>query len=212
MDDYSITGLRAADGGTRLTIYVTGRDENGAPDYLTLTVLSSRLPRLPVIGPTDAETVSTYRHEHQVCRGVYDGLRALSAGDLSLVGLVQRLRQRGIPTSAACDAAGELATRGFIDEKRAAGSEVERGLRKLWGDRRILAELSAKGFGHAALEAAAERLAQEDGGARCAELIRKKHMSLPAEPRGQQKLFAALARYGYSSGEIKTALVAVFGQ
>ncbi len=212
MDDFTLTGMRAADGGTRLTLYVTGRDENGAPDYLTLTVLSARLPHLPTVGPIDPETVSVLRHEDQICRGVYAGLRALSAGDLSVGMLVRRLRQRGIPKEAALEAAGELAARGYLDEKRAALSEAERGIAKLWGDRRILSELSAKGFGQEALAAAAERLGEEDGGARCAALMKKKRLSLPEEPRGQQKLFAALARYGYTAGEIKTALVAVFGQ
>ena len=212
MDDFTLTGMRAADGGARLTLYVTGRDENGAPDYLTLTVLSARLPHLPTVGPVDPETVSVLQQEHQVCRGVFMGLRALSAGDLSIGMLVRRLLQHGIPRQAACEAAGELAARGYLNEKRAALREAEKGLSKLWGDRRILSELSAKGFGQEALEAAAERLAQEDGGARCAALIRKKRMTLPGESRAQQKLFAALARYGYASGEIKAAIVAVFGQ
>ena len=212
MDDFTLTGMRATDGGTRLTLYVTGRDENGAPDYLTLTVLSSRLSHLPTMGPIDPETVSVLQYEHQVCRGVFMGLRALSAGELSIGMLVRRLLQRGIPRQAACEAAGELAARGYLDEKRAALREAERGLFKLWGDRRILSELSAKGFGQEALSVAAERLSGEDGGARCAALLKKKRLSLPEEPRGQQKLFATLARYGYAPGEIKAALVAVFGQ
>ncbi len=212
MDDFTLTGMRAADGGARLTLYVTGRDENGAPDYLTLTVLTSRLPHLPAVGPIDPETVTFLRYEHQVCQGVFYGLRALAAGDLSVGMLVRRLRQRGVPKEAALEAAGELAARGYLNEKRAALSEAERGIAKLWGDRRVLSDLSAKGFGQEALEAAAERLSDENGGDRCAALIRKKRMTLPADPRGQQKLFAALARYGYTAGEIKTALIAVFGQ
>jgi len=212
MDEYCITGLRATDGGARLTVYVTGRGESGAPDYLTLTVLSARLSHLPVVGHVDPETVSVLRQEDDVCRAVSYGLRALSAGDLSAGMLIQKLRVRGISGAAAREAAAELAARGYLDEKRAALREAERGVLKLWGDRRIFSDLSAKGFGQAAMDEAAAYLADEDGGARCAALIRKKRMTLPAEPRGQQKLFAALARYGYSAGEIKAALVAVFGQ
>ena len=212
MDNYRITGMRAADGGARLTLYVTGSNGAGAPDYLTLTVLSSRLPSMPAVGPVDPETVSFLQKEDGVCRAMAYGLRALSAGDVSAAMLIGKMRVRGIPKAAACEATDELAARGYLDEKRAARREAERGVGKLWGDRRILADLSAKGFGQAAMAEAAEFLAGEDGGARCAELIRKKRMTLPEEPRQQQKLFAALARYGYASGEIKAALVAVFGQ
>lgn len=211
MDDFTITDVRATEGGTRLTFFVTGRDGNGTPEYLTLTVLSSRLSHIPAIGPIDPETVSFLRHENQVCSGVLYGLRALSAGDLSRGMLVRRLLQRGLSKQAACDAAGDLAARGFLDEKRAADREVEKGLCKLWGNRRILAELSVKGFGPEAMETAAERLKEENGGERCAALMKKKRLSLPAEPRGQQKLFASLARYGYSSGEIKAALTLIYG-
>ena len=212
MDDAKITGMRAAQGGAHLTLYISGSDEAGTPAYLTLTVLSSRLTHLPVPGPIDPETVSLLQKEHEVCGAVTYGLRALAAADLSAGMLVHRLRLRGVPAAAAKEAAQELAERGYLNEKRAALGETERGIFKLWGDRRILAELASKGFGQAALDAAAERLAEEDGGQRCATLLRKKRVSLPADPRGQQKLFASLARYGYSSGEIKAALTAVFGQ
>ena len=212
MDEYTITGMHATDGGARLTLYITGSDEAGAPAYETLTVLSARLSALPTIGPASADTVAFLRQEHEVCLGVGQGLRVLSAGDTSRGMLLRKLRMRGIPAAAAREALEELSSRGYLDEKRAARREAERGVDKLWGDRRILSDLSAKGFGREALADVAAFLEEEDGAMRCAALLRKKRVALSADPHAQQKLFASLARYGYSAGEIKAALVEVYGQ
>ena len=91
-------------------------------------------------------------------------------------------------------------------EEEGAVREAERGLAKLWGDRRILADLTAKGYNGGALQYAKARLQAEDSVERCVLLLRKRRVKTPANEVEARKLFAALVRYGYTPAEIKKAL------
>ena len=76
---------------------------------------------------------------------------------------------------------------------------------KLWGDRRILLELRAKGYPEEALDAVRERLRKEDELARCRTLVRCRigKVEQPAEIR---HAVGFLARYGYPNDMIRTVL------
>ena len=103
------------------------------------------------------------------------------------------------------EVARDMIARGFLDEVAGARREAERGVAKLWGNRRILADVAAKGYGKAALAAAAAQLSLEDGASRCAALMRRRHLSLTGEGTFDARVIAALQRYGYSTAEIKAA-------
>ena len=94
---------------------------------------------------------------------------------------------------------------GYLDESKGALCEAERGLCKLWGDRRILAELYAKGYGDQAISAVKERLHCENGAKRCAKLIARRRITLSSDKAAAQRTIASLLRYGYSHDEIKRA-------
>ena len=199
--------VRAADGGARLCLVVEMTD--GEDTWReALTVFAARLDRVPTLGELDIETLALLRREDALATALAMGLRSLGAGGSSEQHLARKLRAKGVAGEVAREAVEELSSRGYLDETDAAVREAERGLAKLWGDRRILAELRAKGYGDEALQAARERLRDEDGAARCCRLLQKKHVDVTDDPTATQKLIAALMRYGYTATEIRAALSA----
>ena len=199
--------VRAADGGARLCRVVELTD--GEDTWReTLTVFAARLDRVPATGELDTETLALLRREDALSTALAMGLRSLGAGGSSEQHLARKLRAKGVEGYVAREAVAELSSRGYLDETDAAVREAERGLVKLWGDRRILTELRAKGYGDEALQAARVRLRREDGVLRCRRLLQKKHVAVADDPVAAQKLIASLMRYGYTTAEIRTALTA----
>jgi SOS response regulatory protein OraA/RecX len=204
--EFFIREVRAVEGGARLLVELVEK-ESGHAEWLSL--LCARLTHLPTKGDVSPETVYDLRREAAVCTAIAAGLRALGAAGCSPRHLVQKLRARGTEETVAREAVAELAEKGYLREEEGALREAERGLAKLWGDRRILADLQAKGYESGALQYAAARLRTEDGAARCAALLRKRRMALPADEAQARKLFAALTRYGYTATEIRKALQSI---
>ena len=200
-----ICTLRAADGGARLFVEVETTTAEGSTRQ-TLSLLAARLSHLPQVGVISPETASELRHEDAVCAALGAGLRCLGSCACSAKHLTEKLRVRGYAADVAGEAVAELAAKGYLKENEGALREAERGLAKLWGDRRILADLAAKGYTGGALKYAAARLKTEDGAARCAALMRKRRMAVPLDVVAAKKLFASLARYGYTPAEIRKAM------
>jgi len=204
-NSYRIVRVRAVEGGARLLVELEWQ-ECGECCHETLSLLSGRMTRLPEIGPVTPETVEDLRHKSQVCAAIGAGLRALGATGSSRRHLTQKLCARGFAYEIAKEAVEELAEKGYLKEEEGALREAEKNLAKLWGDRRILADLRAKGYAAGALKYAAARLRAENGTDRCALLIRKRRMAFPTDDASLRKFMAALARYGYSQAEIKAAM------
>lgn len=204
-EEIRLYALHAADGGARLILRLerTGEDETVRED---LTVFAARLDRIPARGVISPEEYDFFCREAELCRVVGIGMRSLGAGLESRARLLQKLRVRGVAPEVAREATEELARRGFLDELGGAVREAERGIAKYWGDRRILADIKAKGYPPAACRAAQKRLAEEDRVARLVALLQRRHIACPQGEREAAKLFAALFRYGYTAEDIRRAL------
>jgi len=200
-DFIEILSVRAADGGARLILQLES-EIAGEKTRETLSVLTARVKNLPRKGAVDDETLLFLRREHALCAALQIGLRALAAGGSSCVQLCQKLCAKGVARDVAKDAVALLCAKGYLNERESALSAAESDLRKLWGDRRILADLRAKGYGDEALLAVRELLENKDGTARLVRLLQKRR--LPME--NADKLIAALMRYGYTRTEIRAAL------
>ncbi len=139
------------------------------------------------------------------------GMYILANGSFSRKRLVQRLREKGFSSVAAEAAAEKIEQNGFLDEAAAACREAELCLRKLWGERRIIAQLYSKGYTKESVAQAMYSI--EDSGAdyaaNCAELIRKKHLDGEQTPEKRKKAIASLLRYGYSMSQIKEAFAII---
>ncbi len=200
-----LTAVRAADGGARLLLSFRLTSELG-DEETQLSLFSARLPRLPHPGPVSEDDYQYYRQEALLCEAMGRGLRLLSFGGCSRRTLVQKLCRRGVSPELSRLAAEELCAGGYLSESENALREAERGLDKLWGDRRILADLAAKGYGEEVFPAVRERLSREPGETRCVRLLRKKRFPLPRTREEAEKLFQKLSRYGYGRREIGQAL------
>ena len=200
-----IYGLRAAEGGARLLVEIEQVVGESTTRY-TLSLLTARLCELPSVGEIDEAELSHLQREARVGDAIGAGLRSLGANGCSARHLVQKLRMRGFEGDVASEAVAELAEKGYLKEEQGALREVEKGLAKLWGDRRILADLQAKGYTGSSLKYAQARLRAEDGAARCAMLMRKRRMKPSADEAELRRMLASLVRYGYTQGEIKRAM------
>lgn len=200
-----ICGMRAADGGAHLLVEIE-RKKGDEVTRETLSLLTARLGELPAIGEISEDALLHLRREAEICDAIGAGLRSLGANGCSAKHLAQKLRARGFAADVAGGAVEELSEKGYLKEEEGALREAEKGLAKLWGDRRILADLQAKGFTGGALKYAAARLRAEDGAARCAMLMRKRRMQPTTDEAELRRMLSSLIRYGYSQDEIKRAL------
>ncbi len=200
-DLFEILSVRAAEGGARLILCVQSTCA-GEVSRETLTLFASRLKCLPQKGAIDADALGFLRREHALCAALATGLRSLSASGGSRIQLRQKLCTKGVARDVAEEAVAQLCKKGYLDEQKSALAAAESDLRKLWGDRRILADLRAKGYGEEALLTVCERLHEEDGVARLVRLLQKRRFDA-GDP---DKLVAALMRYGYTRTEIRVAL------
>ncbi len=204
-DTITLCSMRAADGGARLLLQIEIKGEAGTRNEM-LCVFASRLSHIPRCGTLTEAEYAGLCEESELTKAMDIGLRLLGANGASHMQLVQRMRQRGVKSAIAEAAARELAARGYLNECAGALREAEKGLAKLWGNRRILADVRAKGYGDAALDCVAELLAGENTSLRCAKLIKRRHMVLPHEDAALSRFVASLMRYGYTVSEIKQAL------
>lgn len=200
-----ICGMRAADGGAHLLVEIEQRKGEEVIRE-TVALLTARLEGLPTVGEIGEEELLHLRREAEICDAIGAGMRSLGANGCSARYLAQKLRAKGFSADVAGEAVAELAEKGYLKEEEGALREAEKGIAKLWGDRRILADLQAKGYTGGALKYAAARLRAEDGAARCAMLMRKRRMHPAADEAELRRMLSSLIRYGYTQDEIKRAL------
>ena len=143
----------------------------------------------------------------QLCAAMRCGENLLSYGANSVQMLTRKLVQRGFSKEQALCAAEKLEEMGLIDEAGDLRREVEKCLRKRWGAKRISTHLWSRGFGADAMAELSEVLEDVDFTANCAAMIRKHYGEPPTDAAEQRRMVASLTRYGYSLGEIKSALL-----
>ena len=135
------------------------------------------------------------------------GLSMLFFGRYSPKALVGKLVQKGIARDVATEAVKDLIRRGYLNPCADAYAEANACVAKGWGRMRISSSLYEKGYSAMAVREALERL-EEDGvdyAEACAALIQRRFPDRPTDARERAKMYAALARYGYSSSDIREA-------
>ncbi|MBR7111377.1 MAG: RecX family transcriptional regulator [Clostridia bacterium] len=199
-----LTRITAREGGASLVFSITVTEGDEARRE-TLVAFASRIGTLPRLGALTDEELATLLFEDAYTKALKTGLRLLGSASLSKAQLMQKLCSRGIKREMAASVAEELWGRGYGNECDGALSVARRDLLKLWGDRRILLDVRAKGYDGEAIEAVRALLDDENSIARLERLISKKYRKDVAEGE-RERLVAALVRYGYTPREIKAAL------
>lgn len=136
-------------------------------------------------------------------------LQILSYGSCSEKMLCRKLVMKGVDREIAEDAVAELCERGLLDSSASAVREVEKGIAKLWGRRRIAAALYEKGYSDRTVKEAMSTLAEVDEVELCVRRIEKQVGEIPTDLTERRKLIASLERYGFSSSQIREAFAKI---
>ena len=134
-------------------------------------------------------------------------LQILSYGSCSEKMLCRKLVMKGISREIAEEAVVELCAKGFLDSSASAVREVEKGIAKLWGRKRIAAALFEKGYADRTVREALSVLSEVDEVELCARRIEKQVGEIPADINERRKLIASLERHGFSSSQIREAFL-----
>ena len=159
-------------------------------------------------GECTRELYDTLEREAEIYAAYRRGVSVLGYGDCSKKMLISKLISKGVDRSIATLAVERIEQKGYIAEDASARREAERGAAKLWGESRIRAHLSSRGYSSEAIDDAIFSL--EDAGVdfeeNCVKLVESKCKCIPTDRLALQKLIASISRYGYSLGEVKNAI------
>ncbi len=208
MINISITSICSRNGGEETDItFVIGNGENS--EQCTFTLSAQQFLTLGIVkGESDTYTFDTVSFEARVWSAVKRGMLMLACGAVSEKAMRLKLAAKGFDKEVSEQAASMLASRGLIRENEDAARLSCKLADKLWGKKRIISELYSKGYTQKSIAYAICELENSgvDFDENCRRLIKKRYEDIPPDPQGRAKLYAALARYGYSSSEIKQAI------
>ncbi|MBQ7500720.1 MAG: regulatory protein RecX [Clostridia bacterium] len=129
-------------------------------------------------------------------------LNILNYADNTEKKLREKLRSRGYSRSAVDEAVVYLKRYRYLDDRRFMERAVNHYANvKLYGARRIISSLYAKGFAREDIES----LDFDEYGIDFVELCRKRIEKTASRYKSREALVAALLRYGFSYSEIKEA-------
>ena len=158
-------------------------------------------------GEAPAEMLGDIRFWSSVTAAYISACASFACSQSSLRALWLKLVQKkGFDRDVATEAIEILRSRGYVNEGQIALRRAELCLDKGWGRSRILMQLRSDGFPDFAIELAREFLEESDQAQRCAALIKKKYGELPTDRHAREKIYASLARMGYSSADIRQAV------
>ncbi len=203
----TVRSISALEGGAEVLIAVRLASGENFEDRRLILPMQSCVDLRVQKGEIGEELFEELSSEAEIYAALKRGMNILGYGACSERSLVLKLRSKGFSRTVSEAAARRLCERGYINESEDARREAERCLKKYWGRKRIEAQLYSKGFSREAAHIALESLDEVDFSDLCATLISKKMRSLPMEANEQKKLFASLMRYGYTSSEVKKALM-----
>ncbi|MBQ7337419.1 MAG: regulatory protein RecX [Clostridia bacterium] len=211
---YRVVSLRASEDGERIYLRVKGEASSGDAQAQTYTLrveeyaaLHLKLTARSLLTQEEVERIG----EAAVASGAYSrGLHILGYGANSARTLHHKLTEKGFDPEVATRAVEALSEKGYLREERDACRVAKQIMRRGRGKRRILQELRARGYGDEALRAAAQSLTEEDFGALCVEVLRRKSPCPPSESDERRKTVAYLLRCGFEMSDIRAAMTVVW--
>ncbi len=133
--------------------------------------------------------------------------RLLSLSDHSKKQLSQKLSRYGIDKQYATRAALIMEERGFIDEEtQAERIALSYCQRKLWGKKRIAADLLSKGYDRNAVMRAVDLIPKSEYENALRTVVERKYPQPPEDKKEFDRRVAALLRLGFSTGDVISQL------
>ena len=199
-----LRSVRGGDGGDILLDVTLENGERSERRVLALD--TARYCRLkPEKGELTLSQFEELEAAARLCGAMRRGENLLAYGSNTARNLTSKLIRRGFTAEEARQATEELEAVGLITESENLRREVEKCVRKCWGEGRIRSHLYGRGFGRETLKELGELLEEIDFSALCVEMIRKKYGGAPRERAERDRVTAALCRYGYSLSTIRSA-------
>lgn len=206
-----ITAVSGRSGGEEVEI--SFELTNGTHSEKCSFIISSSqyLVICPQRGASDEQMFDEIKYASDVWSATKRGIFMLGYGACSEKALIAKLVSKGFDKEIAADAVNDIVAKGLMRPADDAAREAEKMAKKLWGKRRIISALYEKGYSADAVRAALYSLEESgiDYEKNCKRLVREKYSGAELDISGQAKLYAALSRYGYSSSEIKSAILSL---
>ncbi len=158
-------------------------------------------------GEISTEQFAIIEHATKVCEAAKRGAMILSYTRNSAYMLKQKLYRKGFDREIANEAVLYLDEKGYINESDDVEREAQNCVNKLWGKRKIVSHLYAKGYSGEAIRCADDFIQTVDFEETCLKLLKKKYKAPPETPYERDKIIACLMRCGYNSSDIKQALI-----
>ena len=170
-----IRNVRPRNNGSELLVTVELSDDNNIEKRNLAVLTQDWSYLLNVRGEIDSELFDRLETADRYSTAVRLGTGILAYGANSRAGLIMKLRRKGCDSESAVAAAEYLCGCGFVDEFADAERLAERDLKKLYGKRRILSDIYAKGYGDSVVAYISEFLGEVDFPDMCAKLILKRY-------------------------------------
>lgn len=134
-------------------------------------------------------------------------LRYLARRDYTTGELTSKLLARGLEEADVAQAIADLASLGYLDDRRAAAAHVRTAARiKGRGPRRIQLELEARGVDAETARHALAEITPEDVDQAIRKVVDRRHPTRPIPADARTRLFQHLLRRGFPSDAIRRAL------
>jgi len=185
-------------------------DENGKMRKVQYPMLCKYVGELQLSrGFADEELVLRIQEYSEISCAYFKACRLLGYSSCSVTGLKRKLREKGFSAEASHTAVNMVCDMGLVDEESFAIREAELCIDKYWGERRIICKLIEKGFGKDAIASVRDHLLFYDFEQRCIQAAKKKFGKRIIQRDDFSKAYGYLARLGYSSPQINSALKAL---
>lgn len=206
----TVRAVRAQNAGSEVAVSVMlcAGERTETRTLILTTACYCRLK--PQKGPITEEEYDALEAASRLCMAVRCGENLLAYGANSRQMLIRKIMRHGFTRGEAEQAAETIAQTGLLNEEEDLRREVEKCLRKLWGEGRIRNQLLAKGFDRERIcELLPVLLSEVDFAGNCGQLIRKQYGGLPDTGDEERRMIAGLYRYGYRMDEIREAVRAL---
>ena len=206
MITYSIKAVSESPAGISVTIWMDTADNANTVEYL-ISREFWKWGRLHCGAVITEEDYFGMEQSAALSRAIARMKGILSYSGVSRRTLIQKLKRYDFSEEICISAADYAVEHGMVREdvqvEHAIGTYLRR---KYWGRRRIVAELSTKGYPREVIEAALDEIPEEDFLHALHVIIDKKYGEVPTDPQEKQKMVLSLLRMGYSGSEIKEAI------
>ncbi len=207
MTTYFVKTVYHSTAGIAVTVLVSEGGDTAQPAEFLIAPELWHFRKLDAGTPITEEQFFEIEHSAVFSRARARTKEILSYSGHSRRGLIAKLRHYGLPDEICEEAADWAIEEKMIKEEEQATLAAETyQRRKYWGKKRIVAELSQRGYPSEVISAAVDAIPAEDYMRSLLVLMERKFGTPSSDPAERQKMVLSLLHMGYTGQEIKDAI------